>query len=101
MHILLVHIHVKPEHIEEFKQATLVNAAKSRQEPAVARFDVIQQTDDPTRFVLLEAYRNPEGHAKHRESEHYKTWSDATADWFVEPRTRAVYSNVSPPDQDW
>jgi len=101
MHILLVYIQVKPEHLEEFRQATLANAAKSRQEPAVARFDVMQQADDPTRFVLMEAYRNPEGHAKHRETEHYNTWNTTVADWLVAPRTRTIYTNVSPPDSDW
>jgi len=101
MHILHVHLHVKPEHLEEFKQATLINASKSRQEPGVARFDVIQQADDDTRFVFVEVYRTPEGHASHRETEHYNTWNAATADWMVEPRTRTVYRNVSPPDRDW
>ncbi len=101
MHILLVHLHVKPEHLEEFKQATIVNADNSRKEPGLARFDVLQQADDPTRFVFVEAYYNPEGHAKHRETEHYNTWNAKTADWLFEPRTRAVYQNVSPPDQDW
>jgi (4S)-4-hydroxy-5-phosphonooxypentane-2,3-dione isomerase len=101
MHILHVHIHVKPEHLEEFKKATLVNASKSREEAGVARFDVIQQADDPTRFVLMEAYRSPEGHAKHKETEHYNNWNAAVADWLFEPRTRTVYSSLSPPDQDW
>jgi quinol monooxygenase YgiN len=101
MHILHVHVHVKPEHLEEFKQATMENAAKSRQEAGVARFDVIQQTDDPTRFILMEAYRSAEGHAQHKETEHYKTWNAKVADWLVAPRTRTVYSNVSPADGDW
>jgi autoinducer 2-degrading protein len=101
MHILHVHCHVKPEHLEEFKQATMINAAKSRQEAGVARFDVIQQTDDPTRFILMEAYRSAEGHASHKETEHYNTWNAAVADWLFEPRSRAVHRNISPPDQDW
>jgi len=101
MHILHVHVHVKPEHIEAFKQATMENAANSRQEPGVARFDVIQQTGDPTRFILVEAYRSAEGHAKHKETAHYNTWNAKVADWLFEPRTRTVYTNVSPADQDW
>lgn len=101
MHILHVQIHVKPEHIEEFKKATLENAAKSRQEPGVARFDVLQQQDDPTRFVLAEVYRTAEGHAQHRQTEHYNAWAAKVANWFVEERTRKLYTNVSPSDPEW
>lgn len=101
MHILHVHIQVKAEHLEEFIEATRINAASSRKEPGVARFDVIQQKDDPTQFVLVEVYRNPEGHASHRETQHYKTWNAAVADWLTGPRTRTVYQNISPSDQDW
>ena len=101
MHILHVYVHVKPEHLEEFKVATMENAAKSRLEPGVARFDVIQQADDPTRWVLMEAYRSAEGHARHKETEHYIAWNAKVAGWLFEPRTRTVFHNVSPPDQDW
>ena len=101
MHILHVHIHVKPEHLEEFKKATNENAAASRKEPGIARFDVLQQADDPTRFVLMEAYRNTEGHARHKETAHYNTWNATVADWLFEPRTRVIYTNISPADQDW
>jgi autoinducer 2-degrading protein len=101
MHILHVYCHVKPEHIEAFKQATAENGAKSRKEPAIARFDVVQQTDDPTRFVLVEVYRTADGHAKHKETEHYNTWNTKVADWLFEPRSRTVFTNISPTDQDW
>ena len=101
MHILTVFVRVKPESVEAFKQATLVNAASSRQEPLVARFDVLQQADDPTRFVLVEVYRSPEGHAQHRESAHYNAWAETVNEMFAEPRTRAVYRNVDPPDDGW
>ena len=101
MHILIVSLHVKPEHIEEFKQATGENAAKTRKEPEAVRFDVLQQTDDPTRFVFIEVYRNADAHAAHRLTEHYQAWNDKTAGWLYEPRTRAIYHNVSPPDRDW
>lgn len=101
MHILHVHIHVKPEHLEEFRAATEENASNSRLEPDVARFDVLQQADDPTRFVFVEVYRSAEGHSKHRETAHYNTWNAKTADWLTEPRTRTIYRNVSPADADW
>ena len=101
MHIVHVHIQVKPDHLEEFKQATMVNAANSRKEPGVARFDILQQTDDPTRFVLTEVYRTVEDQARHRETPHYNAWIAKAENWFAEPRTRTVYTNVSPADQDW
>lgn len=101
MHILLVYLQVKPEHLEEFQQATLINAANTRKEPECVRFDVLQQTDDPTRFAFSEVYRSAEGHASHRDTEHYKTWNAAVADWLVAPRTRSIYRNISPTDRDW
>ena len=101
MLILLVHIHIKTEYIEAFREATIVNARNSRQEPGVARFDVIQQTDDPSRFVLVEAYRDTAATVAHKESAHYAAWVAATGDMFAEPRTRALYTNVDPGDQGW
>jgi (4S)-4-hydroxy-5-phosphonooxypentane-2,3-dione isomerase len=101
MHILHVHVHVKPEHIEAFRQATIQNAANSRKEPGVVRFDVVQQTDDPSRFVLLEVYRSPEGHASHRETAHFHAWIDKVEGMMAEPRTRSIYTNVYPGDGEW
>lgn len=101
MHILHVQLHVKPEHLEEFIQATNENAASSRKEPDNVRFDVLQQADDATRFALVEVYRTPEGHASHRDTPHYNAWQTKVADWMVEPRSRVIYKNISPPDQDW
>src|SRR5690348_15847665 len=101
MHIVLVYIHVKPEHLNEFISVTEENAAQTRKEPGCARFDVIQEKDDPTKFVLAEVYRAPEAHASHRETEHYKKWNDKAADWMVAPRTRTIYRSVSPTDQEW
>ncbi len=101
MLILQVHIHVKPEHLEEFIQATLVNAVNSRKEPGVARFDVLQQEDDPTRFVLHEVYRDVEATVKHKESAHYQEWVSKAPAWMVSERTRVRYTTVFPPDQDW
>ena len=94
MLILLVQIHVKPDRLEAFQAATLENARQSVQEPGIARFDLIQQQDDPTRFVLYEAYRTADAPARHKATAHYKRWADTTADMFVEPRTRALYQEV-------
>ncbi len=101
MLILHVHAHVKPEHVEAFKEATIENASHSVREPGVARFDVVQQSDDPSRFVLVEVYRDAEAPARHKESAHYLKWSDTVAAMLAEPRTRAWYANVFPADPGW
>jgi quinol monooxygenase YgiN len=101
MLIVHVYVHVRPESVENFKQATIENARHSVQEPGIARFDVVQQFDDPTRFVLVECYRDVGAPAKHKETAHYHAWVAAVAGMLAEPRTRAVYSNIYPADQGW
>jgi (4S)-4-hydroxy-5-phosphonooxypentane-2,3-dione isomerase len=101
MYILVVHIHIKPEHVEAFRQATTVNATNSRNEPGVARFDLLEQDDDPTRFILVEAYRDRDSIAAHKLTAHFLEWAEKTVDMFVTPRTRALYQNVDPPDSGW
>jgi quinol monooxygenase YgiN len=98
MLIVHVHAHVKQEAVESFRVATIENARHSVQEPGVVRFDCVQQSDDPTRFVLVEIYRSPEGAADHKESEHYKRWRDTVVDLMAEPRWSVKYSPVFPPD---
>ena len=101
--MLVVHIqvHVKPEFVEQFKKATLENARNSVQEPGIARFDVVQQPDDASRFVFVEVYRSPEAAAKHKETKHYQIWRDTVADMMATPRSRVEYANVFPPDEGW
>ena len=96
--MLIVHIHVKvvPEGVEAFREATLANARASIQEPGIARFDVVQQADDPTRFALVEMDRTPEAAAAHKATPHYATWRDAVAPLMAEPRTRTEYRAVFP-----
>ena len=101
MHLLHVTIRVKPEHLAAFTAATLANARASLQEPGVARFDVVQLADDPTRFMLLEAYRSPADHAAHRETAHYAAWLDTVAPMMAEPRTAQKFVNVFPEDSAW
>ena len=101
MHIVHVYIRVKPEHIEAFKAATVENARNSLREPGIARFDVIQQADDPARFVLVEVYREPEANARHKETAHYRVWRDAVADMMAEARTSVKYTNVFPGETGW
>jgi quinol monooxygenase YgiN len=101
MLIVHVHVHVKPECVEAFKQATLVNARASVKEPGVARFEVAQQQDDPTRFVLVEAYRDAAAPAAHKETRHYQAWRDAVAPLMAEPRASVKFNNVFPDDNRW
>lgn len=101
MFIVHVFVHVEPDQVEAFKAASLENARNSVQEPGIARFDVIQQQDDPTRFVLVEVYRTPDDPAKHKETAHYATWRDTVADMMAEPRSAIKYDNVYPDDAGW
>jgi len=101
MLVVHVHVHVKPESVEAFKEATLENARNSVQEPGIARFDVIQQLDDPTRFVLVEVYRTPDDPARHKETAHYQAWRDAVAEMIAEPRSGVKYANIFPDDAGW
>jgi quinol monooxygenase YgiN len=101
MLILLVNIHIKADRIAAFREATLENARNSLQEPGIARFDVLQQSDDPSRFVLCEVYRDSAATAAHKETAHYHAWLAKVDDMFAEPRTRALYTNVYPDDQGW
>lgn len=101
--MLIVHVfvHVKPEAVEAFRAATVENATNSIQEPGIARFDVIQQADDPTRFVLVEVYRDSEATVRHKETAHYQVWRDTVAEMMAEPRSSVKYGNVFPADQGW
>jgi (4S)-4-hydroxy-5-phosphonooxypentane-2,3-dione isomerase len=101
MHIALVHVHVKPDSVAAFEAATNENAANSRREPGVVRFDVLRQQDDPTRFVLVEVYRDREGAAAHKTTAHYLTWRDTVGALMAEPRVGTTYTNVSPSDPEW
>jgi quinol monooxygenase YgiN len=101
MLIVHVQVHVKPEFIESFRQATIENARNSIHEDGIARFDVIQQHDDPTRFVLVEVYRDTKAPALHKETPHYIKWRDTVTDMMAEPRTSIKYTNIFPEDQGW
>jgi quinol monooxygenase YgiN len=101
MNIVLVHVHVKPEFVDAFKQASLENALNSVKEEGVARFDVIQQVDDPTRFILVEVYKTAEAQSAHKETAHYLKWRDTVADMMAEPRQGVKYGNVFPEDSGW
>lgn len=101
--MLIVHVfvHVKPEQVEAFRTASLENARNSIKEPGIARFDVLQEQDEPTRFVLVEVYRTSEDPGRHKETAHYQKWRNTVADMMAEPRSSIKYTNVFPDDQGW
>jgi len=101
MYIAHVFVHVKPNQIEAFKAASLENARNSLKEPGIARFDVIQQSDDPARFVLLEVYRAQAATNAHKESAHYQRWREAIEPMQAEPRSKIVYQNIFPDEHGW
>ena len=101
--MLIVHVavSVKPESVEAFKAATIENARHSVREPGIARFDVVQQADDPTRFVLVEVYRSAEAAAAHKDTHHYQIWRDTVANMMAQPRASTRFTNVLPSDEGW
>lgn len=101
--MLIVHVfvHVKNNSIDAFMKASLENARNSVMESGVVRFDVLQQTDDPSRFVLCEIYRTSDDPAKHKETEHYKIWRDTVEEMMAEPRTSVKYHALFPDEPLW
>ena len=98
--MLVVHVmvQVKPDYLEEFIQATLENARNSILEPGIARFDVVQQNDDPYKFVLIEIYRTQDDPSRHKETVHYARWRDAVEKMMAVPRYSVKYHNLFPED---
>ena len=101
MLVVHVHVHVKPDSVEAFKLATVENAQASVREPGIARFDVIQQVDDPTRFVLVEVYGTTEASAAHKQTAHYAQWRDTVQDMMAEPRSSVKFNNIFPDEARW
>ena len=101
MLVVHVHVRVKAGCLEAFKTATLANAQASVREPGIARFDVVQQNDDPTRFVLVEVYRDAAAPAAHKETAHYALWRDTVAPMMAESRASVKFGNVFPDDAGW
>ena len=101
MFIVHVSVRVRPDQVDAFRAASIENARRSVRETGIARFDVLQQQDDPTRFVLVEVYRTSEDPGRHKETAHYQKWRDAVAPMMAEPRTSVKYTNVFPDEQGW
>ena len=96
MHVTLVHVQVKPEHIDDFIAASRLNHQASIQEPGNRRFDVLQSPDDPTRFVLYEAYASAGDAAAHKATDHYLAWRDAVAGMMAAPRRGEPWTGLLP-----
>jgi (4S)-4-hydroxy-5-phosphonooxypentane-2,3-dione isomerase len=99
MYVVCVHIHVKPEHVQSFIDATLDNARHTIQEPGNLRFDVLRQADDPHRFLLYEVYRDEGGMQSHKETAHYARWQAAVGPWMAEPRKGVKHASLFPDDE--
>lgn len=100
MHVTLVHVHVKTEHVDAFIEASRKNHEGSRKEPGNIRFDVLQQEEDPARFIIYEVFRSAEDAAAHKQTNHYLTWRDTVADWMASPRQGVKYRVKCPSGED-
>ena len=99
--ILIVHIRVSKDKVEEFIAATRENAGLSLKEPGISRFEFLQDQADPCRFVLVEGYRDAEAQARHKETAHYARWRDTVAPMMAAPRTSVKFTNLHPDDTGW
>ena len=100
MHVTCVDVRVVVEHIDDFIQATIANHQGSVQEPGNLRFDILQNDEDPCKFLLYEAYESDEAAAKHKQTDHYLTWRETVADWMAQPRQGTKHTIVCPTDKD-
>ena len=101
MHIVHVHVRVKPDKVDDFKIATIENARQSIKESGIARFDVVQNQNDPAKFVFVEVYRTAEDPARHKETGHYQKWRDAVAPMMAEQRTSEKFTSIFPDEKGW
>lgn len=101
MYIVLVQVQVISEFIDAFITASTINAQESLKETGVARFDVIQELDDPTKFILVEVYYKKEDADKHKLTSHYAIWRDTVAEMMVIPRVGVKYQNIFPHQDGW
>lgn len=101
MYVVHVDIHVKPEFVDAFRVATVENARNSIQESGIARFDFIQNNDDPERYMLVEVYHTPADADLHKQTAHYQKWRDTVASMMAEPRVGIKYTSIFPDDDGW
>lgn len=96
MFVTTVLVTVKPEHITNFIEACTINHDASRKEPGNQRFDILQNSDDPARFLLYEGYDSIEFAAAHKKTIHYKVWRETVAPMMAEPRKGITYKTIRP-----
>jgi Uncharacterized conserved protein len=99
MIVTCVHVHVRPGRVDDFIKASEANHKESVKEPGNLRFDLLQDANDPEKFMLYEAYESEEAAAAHKNTAHYATWRDTVADWMAEPRKGVKYNIVVPADK--
>ncbi len=96
MYVTLVEVQVKPDRVDDFIRESALNHAGSIQEPGNLRFDILQSPDDPTRFILYEAYATEADAAAHKQTAHYARWREAVADWMAAPRRGVRWNGLYP-----
>jgi autoinducer 2-degrading protein len=96
MIVTCVHVSVKPEKVEDFIKTTKINHENSIKEPLNMRFDILQSKEDPTQFILYEAYENEQAAAAHKQTEHYLTWRKKVEPWMAKPRQGIPYNVIAP-----
>lgn len=96
MFVTLVHVHVKPDHVEAFIDATRANHEASVREPGNVRFDVLRSVEDPNRFLVYEWYADEAAALAHKETPHYAVWRDTVSAWMAEPRHGVRYQGLFP-----
>ncbi len=101
MYVVSVTVHVIPEKVDDFIQATLENARGARREPGNIRFDVHQAVDDECRFLLYEVYQSPEDFTTHQETDHYLIWRETVKNWMAKKREGVKHYSLFPSDSDW
>ena len=101
MLIVIVYVHVKERDVDAFSKISIENASHSCQEEGVSFFDVLQENDDPTKFVLLEVYKDEVAAKAHKETVHYQKWKETVADMMVEPRQSVKYHEIYPSAEFW
>ena len=100
MTVTCVHIHVHPDHVENFIAATKINHRESVKEAGNLRFDVLRDTNDPARFLLYEVFKSNEAATAHKKTAHYLRWRDVVAPWMASPRAGVPYTVIAPLEED-
>jgi autoinducer 2-degrading protein len=98
MHVTLVHVQVKPERVEAFIEATRINHEGAIKEKGNRRFDILQDTTDPGKFILYEAYATAEDAKAHKDTLHYVMWREQVALMMANPREGIQYKCLFPKD---